>query len=54
MKKVLIVITDGESQDASSLPNVVLEADAKKIVRFAIGVRSFYFIWLSVTTVSMS
>lgn len=39
VKKVMIVITDGESQDPQQLPGAVWEADAKKIVRFAIGVR---------------
>lgn len=39
VKKVMIVITDGESQDPQDLSSAVWEADAKKIVRFAIGVR---------------
>lgn len=39
MKKVMIVITDGESQDAEQLSSAVREAEAKNIVRFAIGVR---------------
>lgn len=34
----MIVITDGESQDQGLLPTAVREADAKKIVRFSIGV----------------
>lgn len=38
MKKVMIVITDGESQDPRQLPGAIMEADAKKIVRFTIGV----------------
>lgn len=42
VKKVLIVITDGESQDAFKLPNAISEANAKKIVRFAIGVRGIF------------
>lgn len=37
-KKVLIVITDGESQDNSDLPSAAKSAENKKIVRFAIGV----------------
>lgn len=38
MKKVMIVITDGESQDPTQLPRAIMEADAKRIVRFTIGV----------------
>lgn len=38
VRKILIVITDGESYDSADLPNARREADAKKIVRFAIGV----------------
>ncbi|KAF7659509.1 hypothetical protein LDENG_00295850 [Lucifuga dentata] len=38
VKKVLIVITDGESFDAYNLPRVIASADRKNIVRFAIGV----------------
>lgn len=37
-KKILIVITDGESQDRRNLASSVSLADGKKIVRFAIGV----------------
>uniref|UniRef100_A0A3Q2X691 VWFA domain-containing protein n=1 Tax=Haplochromis burtoni TaxID=8153 RepID=A0A3Q2X691_HAPBU len=37
-KKVLIVITDGESQDSNHLPYAAQLAESKKIVRFAIGV----------------
>ncbi|XP_016120025.1 integrin alpha-X-like, partial [Sinocyclocheilus grahami] len=37
-KKILLVITDGESQDWSLLPDAVSQAEAKNIVRFAIGV----------------
>lgn len=37
-KKVLLVITDGESNDRSSLKYVASQAEAKNIVRFAIGV----------------
>ncbi|XP_030195644.1 integrin alpha-M [Gadus morhua] len=37
-KKVLIVITDGKSQDFSSLDRAVNGAEAKGIVRFTIGV----------------
>lgn len=36
--KVLIVITDGESQEKNLLPDAVKAAENKKIVRFAIGV----------------
>ncbi|KAM4526103.1 integrin alpha-M-like isoform 1-T1 [Fundulus diaphanus] len=38
MKKILIVITDGQSQDYLDLPAVTRLADSKQIVRFAIGV----------------
>uniref|UniRef100_A0A673GA64 Integrin alpha-X-like n=1 Tax=Sinocyclocheilus rhinocerous TaxID=307959 RepID=A0A673GA64_9TELE len=37
-KKILLVITDGESQDRSLLTDAVSQAEAKNIVRFAIGV----------------
>ncbi|XP_044193365.1 integrin alpha-M-like [Thunnus albacares] len=37
-KKILIVITDGESNDRNDLPNAINSAEKKKIVRFAIGV----------------
>ncbi len=37
-KKILLVITDGESHDRDSLPYVASQAEAKNIVRFAIGV----------------
>ncbi|XP_076008041.1 integrin alpha-D-like [Genypterus blacodes] len=37
-KKVLIVITDGESNDHRKLPKAAAAAEAKKIVRFAVGV----------------
>ncbi|XP_052467002.1 integrin alpha-X isoform X1 [Carassius gibelio] len=37
-KKILLVITDGESHDSRSLKSVTSQADAKNIVRFAIGV----------------
>uniref|UniRef100_H2THW5 Integrin alpha-X-like n=1 Tax=Takifugu rubripes TaxID=31033 RepID=H2THW5_TAKRU len=40
--KVLIVITDGESQERELLPNAVKAAENKKIVRFAIGVGSAF------------
>ncbi|XP_062388552.1 integrin alpha-M [Sardina pilchardus] len=36
--KILIVITDGESQDGASLPSVIARADAKNIIRYAVGV----------------
>ncbi|KAL2101806.1 hypothetical protein ACEWY4_003567 [Coilia grayii] len=36
--KILIVITDGESQDGYNLPSATARADAKKIIRYAIGV----------------
>ncbi|MEQ2227545.1 hypothetical protein ILYODFUR_038714, partial [Ilyodon furcidens] len=35
--KILIVITDGESHDRTSLPGTIKLADDKKIIRFAIG-----------------
>ncbi|KAM4526161.1 integrin alpha-D-like isoform 2-T2 [Fundulus diaphanus] len=37
-KKILIVITDGESQDRGNLQSAINSADNKKIARFAIGV----------------
>uniref|UniRef100_A0A9J8C5Y9 Integrin, alpha M (complement component 3 receptor 3 subunit) n=1 Tax=Cyprinus carpio carpio TaxID=630221 RepID=A0A9J8C5Y9_CYPCA len=37
-KKILLVITDGESHDRNSLSYVASQAEAKNIVRFAIGV----------------
>lgn len=46
--KVLIVITDGESQEKGLLPNAVKAAENKKIVRFTIGVSfiiSFFTFW---------
>lgn len=42
VKKVLIVITDGETFDSNLFPRAIAEADKKNIVRFAIGV-SFIF-----------
>ncbi|MEQ2297729.1 hypothetical protein AMECASPLE_037622, partial [Ameca splendens] len=42
VNKILIVITDGESQDGSNLPGTIKLADDKKIVRFAIGVGSAF------------
>lgn len=38
VRKVLIVITDGESQEKEKLPDAIKRADSKNIVRFAIGV----------------
>uniref|UniRef100_A0A3Q3VMR9 VWFA domain-containing protein n=1 Tax=Mola mola TaxID=94237 RepID=A0A3Q3VMR9_MOLML len=38
VKKVLIVITDGQSTDGSGLPNAAQAAQAKGIIRFAVGV----------------
>ncbi|KAK2820324.1 hypothetical protein Q5P01_023283 [Channa striata] len=38
VNKVLIVITDGESQESNKLPYAATLAEAQKIVRFAIGV----------------
>ncbi|XP_030610476.1 integrin alpha-M-like [Archocentrus centrarchus] len=38
VKKVLIVITDGQSNDPENLPGATEKAKSKKIVRFAIGV----------------
>lgn len=37
-KKILVVITDGESHDRNSMERVVSQAERKGIVRFAIGV----------------
>lgn len=38
VKKVLIVITDGQSNDRNQLPEAANLAESKNIVRFAIGV----------------
>ncbi|GLD71281.1 integrin alpha-M-like protein [Lates japonicus] len=38
VKKILIVITDGESNDPRELPNAASLAESKRIVRFTIGV----------------
>ncbi|XP_037546807.1 integrin alpha-M-like [Nematolebias whitei] len=38
VKKILIVITDGESNDGQNLPEAIRLANGKNIVRFAIGV----------------
>ncbi|XP_029978081.1 integrin alpha-M-like [Sphaeramia orbicularis] len=38
VKKVLIVITDGESNDSGDLRSAANSAEAKQIIRFAIGV----------------
>ncbi|XP_035997644.1 collagen alpha-6(VI) chain [Fundulus heteroclitus] len=38
VKKILIIITDGESHDHTNLPSAINSADNKKIARFAIGV----------------
>ncbi|CAB1440042.1 unnamed protein product [Pleuronectes platessa] len=38
VKKILIVITDGESSDSQNLPYAIRLAENAKIVRFAIGV----------------
>uniref|UniRef100_A0A3Q1IYB7 VWFA domain-containing protein n=1 Tax=Anabas testudineus TaxID=64144 RepID=A0A3Q1IYB7_ANATE len=38
VKKILIVITDGESHQRNQLPSAAATAEAKNIVRFAIGV----------------
>ncbi|XP_062330073.1 integrin alpha-M-like isoform X1 [Osmerus eperlanus] len=40
--KILIVITDGESQDGGNLPSATYAANIKSIVRFAIGVGSAF------------
>ena len=37
--KVLVVITDGESTDSNMLTEAVQLAQAKNIIRYAIGVR---------------
>ncbi|XP_062389562.1 integrin alpha-M-like [Sardina pilchardus] len=36
--RILIVLTDGKSDDASSYPNVTAQADGKNITRYAIGI----------------
>nr|XP_019964925.1 PREDICTED: integrin alpha-M-like [Paralichthys olivaceus] len=38
VKKILIVVTDGESTDSTSLPYSIQLAENNKIIRFAIGV----------------
>lgn len=43
-QKVLIVITDGESQRKDVLAGAVKAADSKNIVRFAIGVSFVIYI----------
>lgn len=42
MKRVLIVITDGESNDRKELPAAAALAERKNIVRFAIGVSCIF------------
>ncbi|XP_041830521.1 integrin alpha-M-like [Melanotaenia boesemani] len=42
VEKILIVITDGESQDSDNLEGAIKKADSKNIVRFAIGVGSAF------------
>uniref|UniRef100_A0A4W5NFC1 Integrin, alpha M (complement component 3 receptor 3 subunit) n=1 Tax=Hucho hucho TaxID=62062 RepID=A0A4W5NFC1_9TELE len=42
-KKILIVITDGESNDSVMLGNAASEAETKNIIRFAIGVGQAFF-----------
>nr|XP_014262790.2 integrin alpha-M [Maylandia zebra] len=42
VKKVLIVITDGESNDRQNLRDATKRAESKNIVRFAIGVGSAF------------
>uniref|UniRef100_A0A8C7PMN5 VWFA domain-containing protein n=1 Tax=Oncorhynchus mykiss TaxID=8022 RepID=A0A8C7PMN5_ONCMY len=37
-KRIMIVITDGQSNDSGMLKNAASEAEAKNIIRFAIGV----------------
>lgn len=37
--RVLVVITDGQSHDRQQLPSATYEAERKKIIRYAIGVR---------------
>lgn len=44
VRKVLIVITDGESQEKEKLPDAIKAADRKNIVRFAIGVSFIIYI----------
>lgn len=40
--KVLLVITDGVSDDAKNLESAIEQAAKKNIIRYAIGVRSRY------------
>ena len=42
VKKILIVITDGRSNDFRKVEGAIQSADNKNIVRFAIGVSSIY------------
>lgn len=39
--KILVVITDGQSNDRNKLPNAAEEASRKNIISMAIGVRVF-------------
>ncbi|KAG5280376.1 hypothetical protein AALO_G00088400 [Alosa alosa] len=39
-KRILIIITDGQTYDSSTYPSVTAKADGKKITRYAIGVGS--------------
>lgn len=43
--KVLVVITDGESQEKLQLPSAAQAAERKNIVRFAIGVSFTIYIF---------
>lgn len=52
VKKVLIVITDGESNDRSDLAAAASLAQSKNIVRFAIGVSCMHFQKCEMFTVS--
>ncbi|XP_062386959.1 uncharacterized protein LOC134075948 [Sardina pilchardus] len=40
--RILIVLTDGQSGDASSYPSVTAQADSKNITRYAIGIGSAF------------
>ncbi|XP_062386958.1 cartilage matrix protein-like [Sardina pilchardus] len=40
--RILIVLTDGRSSDASSYPSVTAQADSKNITRYAIGIGSAF------------
>lgn len=54
VKKILIVITDGESHERDQLASAAAEAEAKNIVRFAIGVSSSALFTFTTTHTSVT